>query len=114
LAPTLYSLGLLTELDRSTLAAHCQAYADWYAATKVIAKEGATFTSPNGHICQRPEVALAKNALKAMRDFGFDLGLSPSARSRLNVKETPKPAQEMSEMERLLYTARNDNPWSQF
>lgn len=87
---------LLTKVDRQMLAGYCQAYARWREAEKAIAKHGMIFTTVNGYIQQRPEVSIANTALKEMRVFGAEFGMTPSARSGIHVPNE-KPRDEAEE-----------------
>jgi P27 family predicted phage terminase small subunit len=86
-APELNKLGLLTRVDRSALAAYCQAYARWQAAEAVLSSEGLTYeyTNKNGstNTTLRPEVLVAKQYLQFLRAFCTEFGLTPSSRARM-------------------------------
>lgn len=101
IVPELEALGLVALIDRSLLAGLCESWATWVACQRVIRKEGYTFTSPNGHVCQRPEVAIGGKALKDLVRLGGEFGLSPSSRSRLEVRplrrERKTPMQQLLE-----------------
>lgn len=86
--PELKALGLFTVVDRAALEAYCECYATWRTAQDVLEREGLTFIAGQGYIAQRPEVAIANNALKLMRAFMSDFGMTPSSRTR--VKAPPK------------------------
>jgi P27 family predicted phage terminase small subunit len=79
-------LGLLTKVDRAVLAGYCQEWARWKQAEEVIDAQGLTFTTPNGYVQVRPEVAAAHKSLQLMNMFGSQLGLSPVARTRLSTE----------------------------
>lgn len=89
IAPGLENLGLLTEIDRASLAAYCQALARAITAERVIAKDGETFETPSGYIQQRPEVAIAVKQWGLVAKFATEFGLTPSSRSRISL---PSPA----------------------
>lgn len=91
IAPLLAELGLLTRIDRSALAAYCQLFARWYEAERAIKKHGMVMMAPWGLEMQRPEVGIAANTLKLMKAYLVEFGLTPSARSRINVA-APKGA----------------------
>ena len=90
-AGQLEDLGILTIVDRAALAAYCQAWARAVAAEKVIAKDGETFTTPNGYIQQRPEVSIAQKQWQLVAKFAAEFGLTPSSRSRISVPEAKRP-----------------------
>lgn len=113
IVPQLEALGLIAKIDRALLAGLCESWSTWVACEKVIRQEGRTFKSPNGHICQRPEVAIGCKALKDLTRLGAEFGLSPSARSRLEVR-LPRRERKTA-MEQLLEGHENgDNPWEDF
>ncbi len=85
LARQLHGLGLITQVDRSALAAYCQAWSRWIAAEKIIAADGLTVTTDKGNLIQHPAVGIANKALDLMLKFGVEFGLTPSSRSRLQV-----------------------------
>ena len=78
-------MGLLTIVDRAALTAYCQAYARAVQAEAVLTKKGMTFETPNGYIQQRPEVSIAMKEWHAVRAFASEFGLTPAARTRIQV-----------------------------
>ncbi len=86
--PLLQSLGLLAKLDRSTLAAYCMAWARWVEAEDKLREGGLIVKSPNGYPIQNPYLSVANQAAKQMQSFATEFGLSPAARSRLDIKES--------------------------
>lgn len=93
IAKELLKIGLLTNVDRSALAAYCQVYSRW-----VSAEEGLKETSPiligdkGGHY-QNPLLHVANKALDQMKSFLVEFGMTPSSRTRLSV---PKSAKDSS------------------
>ena len=85
LSKELEALGLLTEVDMAAFAGYCQAYARWKEAEEFISKHGSILKTSTGYIQQIPQVSIAQQNLKQMRNFCSELGLSPSARSRLSI-----------------------------
>ena len=96
-APALYDLGLLTELDRQALAQYCAAVARIEEAEKAL-KDGQTYETQGGRKFLRPEYRILQDAIKEVRAHVALFGLSPSARMRMELPEPP--AQD--EMEDLL------------
>ena len=88
LSKELESMGLLTEMDMAAFAGYCQAYARWKEAEEFISKHGSILKTASGYIQQIPQVSIAQQNLKQMRNFCSELGLSPSARSRLNINNS--------------------------
>ena len=83
--PELHRLGLLTVVDETALACYCQAYSRPRKAEAVIAKHGMTFKTRNGFVQKRPEVTIAREAMQLMKAFAAEFGLTPAARTRLQV-----------------------------
>lgn len=97
-AKPLFRMGLLTELDKQTLAMYCQTWARYQDAQKILAAEGDTYIQPtNGQPKQRPEYYIMKDCLKELRAFITLFGLSPSARMRMELPE-PKETNEFEEL----------------
>lgn len=90
LVPELKRLGLLTLVDGDALAAYCQAWAEFRAATEQISKEGRTATLENGRVLSHPAVAQQRSAMQVIRQFSQLFGLDPSSRSAL---KAPHPMQ---------------------
>ncbi len=99
LAKTLVRLGVLTELDRGVFSSYCQSWAKWQEAERAIQKHGLVIRTKTGYVMQSPVVSIAKQERKAMLEAGSELGLSPAARTRLDVKI---PAGEKTPMELLI------------
>jgi len=72
----------------AAFAGYCQAYARWKEAEEFISKHGSILKTNSGYIQQIPQVSIAQQNLKQMRNFCSELGLSPSARSRLNINNS--------------------------
>ena len=86
LAPELYRLGLLTQLDRAVFTAYCCSYARWCAAEKLVAEHGVVHKARNGRETVSPYVLAASRAFAEMRSLMPELGLTPSARSRIKAE----------------------------
>lgn len=91
----LLQLGLLTNVDRAALAAYCQCWSRWvHAETKLAELRGEwTFTTDKGYEAATPWISIASKALAEMRAYISEFGLSPAARTRIQVKpaETVDP-----------------------
>ena len=87
----LFELGLLTELDRAALAAYCQAWAQWVQAQEEMSKP--TFQmieeTESGYPVASPWLNVAAQAMKHMKSFLTEFGMTPSSRSRVKVPEAP-------------------------
>lgn len=99
MAKTLETIGVLTQVDATAFAGYCQAYARWKEAEEFLTKHGTIFKTPSGYIQQVPQVSIAQTYLKVMKDFCSEFGLTPAARSRIQVNtvqnETEDPMEEL-------------------
>lgn len=99
IAKELYALGLLTKIDRSALAAYCQAYSRWVKASEEMETASLTLMTENGYQYPNPLLGIINNSLEVMRKFGVEFGMTPSSRSRLK----PDKPEEPDELDRLLF-----------
>lgn len=90
LAPQLENLGLFTAIDGPAFEAVCQNYAVWVRCERYLKKNGLTFEyqteSGATYVQQRPEVAIGNKALQSFKAFCTEFGLTPSSRTRINIK----------------------------
>lgn len=98
IGPELESLGLLTRIDMAALAAYCQSYSRWIEAEKMIRKHGMLIKSPNGYPQVSPFLTVVNKSIDQMRAFLTEFGMTPAARSRIDVK----PVEDKDDMESLL------------
>jgi len=91
LAPKLFDLGLLTRLDRETLAAYCESYALWVEAKEKVNTSGLVLKTMNGNLIQNPYLSIANKARDSMVKIGAEFGLSPSSRVGLPSKDGGDP-----------------------
>lgn len=85
-APELERIGVLTKIDGAILAAYCKNYSRWVMAERVLTEKGTTYESntAKGIIVRvRPELKIAEEAMRQMRAFASEFGLTPSSRTRL-------------------------------
>ena len=82
----LHAVGLITQLDRAGVAAYCIAWARWFEAEQKIRKLGAVVKSPNGWPMQNPYLAIANKAMRQMTSYLNEFGMTPAARTRIEVK----------------------------
>lgn len=100
------ALGLLSGLDRSALAAYCQAYGRWISAERALralAGDKATCggllaQTTNGNLIQNPLIGIANKAASDMVRYASEFAMTPSARSRVQVDakntRTPDPLEK--------------------
>lgn len=86
LAGELERVGLLTSLDGDVLAAYCSSWATFQWAVRVIEAQGRLMRTTSGKLMPHPAVAIQDSAMKNLRAFGEQLGLSLAWRSRLSVQ----------------------------
>jgi P27 family predicted phage terminase small subunit len=90
LAPQLCRLRILTDLDAAVLAAYAVSYSRWADAERHVEESGAVVRSPQGFPQVSPWLSVANEALRQMRAYAVELGLSPSSRARLSIKDAPQ------------------------
>ncbi len=91
MADELFSLGLLTRIDRAALAAYCKAYERWVQAEQALARMaerdlltgGLMIKTTNGNAIQNPLVGTANRAMLDVVKFASEFGMTPAARSRI-------------------------------
>lgn len=103
IVPELLKLGLLAKVDQKALSAYCHAFARWRQAEQDVAKYGLTIEEPvidpktgwqrrlRGRYVVRlkanPAAAKSSDAMKLMKSFLIEFGLTPASRSRLSVAD---------------------------
>ena len=95
LVPMLENMGVLTRIDAHALARYCVTWVRWKAAVKFLEEKGEVYTlkDPAGNIrClqQFPQVGIASRLAHQLGQLEQEFGMSPSARSRINV-QVPVP-----------------------
>lgn len=90
IAKKLHELGMLTTLDRGLLAAYCDSWAMFVEARKHIELTGYTDVTDNGNLIQSPWVGIANRAKTDYTRYAAQLGLDPTARTRLGITEGGK------------------------
>ena len=82
------SLGILTVLDRAPLAAYCQSYGRWVEAERKLKETPTLLKLPSGYLQHNPWLTIANKQLELMHKYMAELGLSPVARSRVDVSRS--------------------------
>ena len=110
LARQLEVLGILSQLDRATLAAYCQAYGRWVEAERKLKETPILLKTPAGYVQPSPWLSIANKQLELMHRFMGELGLSPASRSRVAAFPSlqPKPWEFDSDVE--LGAGDDDDP----
>jgi len=109
IVPELAALGLLTIVDRATLAAYCAAWSELREATNMIDAEGRVivvdvFARDSGEKVGtrktiHPAVRLQREAFRLVKQFLGEFGLSPSSRTRLTA---PKKQDEADPLQAII------------
>ena len=96
IVPLLLDMGVLTKADGKALAAYCSCYAQWMLAEAEIAKYGITVNvvhldDEDGDILfsefkVNPAVRVRSDALRQMKSFLIEFGLTPASRIKLEMK----------------------------
>jgi P27 family predicted phage terminase small subunit len=89
-APGLCALGLLSDMDRATLAAYCVSYSIWARATQKMKTERLTKETEKGFIVQNPLIGIANKAAADMVKYATEFGMAPAARARLGISHEGK------------------------
>ena len=115
IAPKLEQNGLLTELDLAELARYCDMRCRWMQARDFLEKNGPVYAihheqTPEEraagkkprlkYMAQFPQVNIYSQLAKALKDIEDRFGMSPSARSGINVK---LPGDKRDKVKSLLY-----------
>jgi P27 family predicted phage terminase small subunit len=91
LARMLNQIGVLTQADRAVLAAYCQAYGRWVEAERKLKETPPLLKTPAGYVQQSPWLSIANKQIELMTRLMAEIGLTPSARSRLAVQVSLRP-----------------------
>lgn len=87
LAPELVRLGVLTHLDRDSLAVYCEAVVHYRQAAELIDRSAVLVKSGGGRLVKNPALQVARDQAAIIRGFAREPGLTPSARSGISVPE---------------------------
>lgn len=81
--PGLTRLDLLKTEDRAVLAAYCETWATFVAATRTVQREGLTVEARLGGTQAHPAVGIARNAGRELKGLAVQFGLTPSSEQAL-------------------------------
>ena len=106
ISKSLYALGLLTEIDKNTLAAYCGAYSRWRHAEEelnVLRARGGALNAlvqktVSGNWIQQPLIGIANKAAADMVRYASEFGMTPVARAKLGTT----PSKEDEKFEKLI------------
>jgi P27 family predicted phage terminase small subunit len=103
IVPELDRIGVLTIVDRHILENYCRTWSRWRAAEDFISRHGEAFPIKDDagkvkYIQQFPQVAITRHLLSALTKMQQELGLTPSARSRIHIEGNNEPNDKLSEL----------------
>jgi P27 family predicted phage terminase small subunit len=99
IVPELRQMGVLTKVDGKALAAYCHAFARWMEAEAEIRRLGIVVMEPIFGVGERflgcrykknPAVTISETAMKIMKAFLVEFGMTPSSRSRVRIEKPPE------------------------
>lgn len=76
---------VLTEADLPLLSCLCIALSELKFANDQITKVGRLMKTPSGYVQQNPYVGMMHTAIKQIRSIANEFGMTPAARTRINV-----------------------------
>ncbi len=82
--PKLAEIKLLTELELAILSTYCEAWSDYVTSSKEIAQHGHTTPGARGPVRSAASL-VRKEAVDTMLKMCRELGMTPSARSRITL-----------------------------
>jgi P27 family predicted phage terminase small subunit len=85
IAPTLQRMGLLTHIDARQFAVYCDAVAQYERASELVAKTGMLIRGRKDATVKNPAVQLLRDYAQTIARFSYMFGLSPSARSSIDL-----------------------------
>lgn len=110
IVPQLDKQGMVTRIDGKALAAYCHAYAQWRQAELDIQRYGLLIEEPvidtvTGKqrklrnrlvfkLKRNPAITISNDAMKLMKSFLIEFGMTPAARSRLRVEKPPDESKD--------------------
>jgi P27 family predicted phage terminase small subunit len=80
-------MGLLFEADQDIIAAYANAVLNYERATKIVDEMGILVEGRRDGLVSNPAVRVQRDSAQLIRQLASELGLTPSSRSRLTVKE---------------------------
>ena len=90
-------IGVLTRVDMAALEGYCVAYGRWVEAELKVKELGAIVTTSNKNLIQNPYLAVANRAMKEMRTWMAEFGITPSSRSRVELPMA-EPEDELAKL----------------
>lgn len=88
------AMGLAFACDRDALRAYCEAVTTHRKASNVLAKSPVLIKGVYGTMVRNPAIAIQRDAAAAIRAFAQEFGLTPSARTRIEHRDSTGGADE--------------------
>jgi len=79
--------GFIEDLDRGTISAYVEAYAEFHQLSAMVKKTGPVLKTEKGNWTYHPVVAMKNQAAERLVKFSKDLGLTPWSRSKMDMME---------------------------
>ena len=80
-------MGILAQADRTLMAQYCTTYAEWVRYYEHVAKHGVSIPNASGALSTTPEAHQYNKLSDRLIKLCAELGLTPSARSRISVAQ---------------------------
>lgn len=106
LAPEMVSLGVLTIIDRDSLAFYCEAVSDAKYLRKILKEDGLLIPGERG-IVKHPAMQLYREACTRILRFAQELGFTPASRARVR---SSQPRVDEQEETPAAFAAQKDGP----
>lgn len=92
-AHQLLAQGVLTDVDRATLAGYCACYSTFITAEKALAKMSASggklggmvVMTARGGVTKNPLIRIRQQSMELMLKLASEMGMTPTARTRLGI-----------------------------
>ena len=97
IAPRLWRVGLLTEVDGIGLGMLCEALAQYVAAKAQLERDGMLARSDKGNLYQHPAVGMMTSARGDVFKWAREFGMTPASRSRIAL-ESPKEEESLADL----------------
>lgn len=98
LVPALSAMGLLSSVDLGVLASYCLSWAELTIAIETLKAEGRTIVAANGAMARHPQCVTVAQSIQQIRSLASELGLTPSARTRLGATGDKKDVDPLQEL----------------
>lgn len=98
LVPEMHRKGLMTTWDREAFAVFCEAVVHHRKACEMVDSSAILVRGGQGNFVKNPALQIVRDSAQTIRSFAQEFGLTPSARSGIEMPKT----EEMAAARRLL------------